>query len=689
MKKNLILTLLLCVASLTRAANILSFSSVEGSPGDTVSVSMSLANADIVSSLQVALPIDANTHFVNGSTVLTHRKGADHAVSAREVNGTLTLIIVSPTMAAVQGNEGTLLTFKLVLGRKPTTLDLMPTKVIATNDRGKAVSCSAAAGGQVITRCAVADFGSRTVDFSRTAIRGNYTMPLTVTNTGNAPLTLTGYACASPDFSITDHLPLTMAAGERRQLTVSYAPMERGTVTEDMTITSNSSSRLNTIALHALPYAVNELHLLPVQGYSDSTVTVHVTMNNMDAITGLQLMIPLPQEVRYVPGSLVLSNRKDGHVASASLRGDTLTAVAVSLSGTTFTGNDGEVLSFKLRLLGPNSVTLHFSKAILTAQYKGQTQNVLSDSYGADVSILSPRLSADNSINLGRTPTTHPVEQTLTITNMGNAPLRIERATCTDSSLVLKESFPLIIEGGWNSKQLTISIADRQQKSIDAMLRLYTNDPDHRMFAVHVIGSRYVPNSVSVSSRTAFIGHRVPLHIALDNTDDLKAVQLDVVMPDKRFALATDTPYAKSARMGDMTVATNTVGDTVKVMAFSLSGATIAKGSGEIITLFFDLPVKMKEGDGEFQVARIKLSRTSTEEVHSDLTAPTAPLSWYLLGDVNHDGGVNIADASATISYVIGTRPDGFREQVADFNQDGSINVADASAEVSYTIGEQ
>lgn len=50
----------------------------------------------------------------------------------------------------------------------------------------------------------------------------------------------------------------------------------------------------------------------------------------------------------------------------------------------------------------------------------------------------------------------------------------------------------------------------------------------------------------------------------------------------------------------------------------------------------------------------------------------------YQPGDVNHDGMVNIADASSLIDLLLGTVNDACKI-CADFNQDGTVDIADAA----------
>ena len=58
----------------------------------------------------------------------------------------------------------------------------------------------------------------------------------------------------------------------------------------------------------------------------------------------------------------------------------------------------------------------------------------------------------------------------------------------------------------------------------------------------------------------------------------------------------------------------------------------------------------------------------------------------FLLGDVNHDGSVNITDVSLTVNHILGNEPPIFFQENADFDQDGNINVADITNIVNYIL---
>ena len=58
-----------------------------------------------------------------------------------------------------------------------------------------------------------------------------------------------------------------------------------------------------------------------------------------------------------------------------------------------------------------------------------------------------------------------------------------------------------------------------------------------------------------------------------------------------------------------------------------------------------------------------------------------------ILGDVNGDGYVDIADAVCIVNYVIGQPNATFVLAAADVNNDGNVNIADAMYIVNFVIG--
>ncbi len=59
-----------------------------------------------------------------------------------------------------------------------------------------------------------------------------------------------------------------------------------------------------------------------------------------------------------------------------------------------------------------------------------------------------------------------------------------------------------------------------------------------------------------------------------------------------------------------------------------------------------------------------------------------------LLGDVNHDGSVTMADANMVVNYFLASnKPEDFDTTAADVNEDGSVTMADANQIVNMFLG--
>ena len=68
---------------------------------------------------------------------------------------------------------------------------------------------------------------------------------------------------------------------------------------------------------------------------------------------------------------------------------------------------------------------------------------------------------------------------------------------------------------------------------------------------------------------------------------------------------------------------------------------------------------------------------TITATTVNGLSASCEVTVW-MMGDVNNDGVINVADVSLTSSYIAGLEPAGFSVEAADINGDGEISVTDA-----------
>ena len=86
----------------------------------------------------------------------------------------------------------------------------------------------------------------------------------------------------------------------------------------------------------------------------------------------------------------------------------------------------------------------------------------------------------------------------------------------------------------------------------------------------------------------------------------------------------------------------------------------------------------LAEGYYEYMVKAIYTDGTESVWSNIEHVTITGNGDEPLIGDVNGDGEVSIADVTAIIDYLIGQN-DGINKPAADVNNDGEISIADVS----------
>ena len=681
--------MLLCFSMGARADNVITISSTEGAPGDEVTVSIGLENSDAVSTLQLSIPLDENLTLIENSGQLGTRC-TNHSLTVGVKDGVLNIFVYSLSMAAITGSNGEVANFKLKLGSQPTTIALTPSKTVLTNTAGQTVDASANSG-EVTIRCAKAQYSTMEVDFGEVPIRSTYQQTVTVTNVGNSDLTITALTFSDVmTFSSTTSLPLVISAGDSRSLNVTYAPTERGSISKTMKVECNSVSKLNTIKLLAQPFAINELHIQPTSGISNEEVTVSMTMNNMDAISGYQVEFDMPKQFEYVDNSFELSSRKQDHVGMATLNGQKLRIIAYSPSDKAFTGDDGVIGTFRVKLVGRYGTTLTPSKTVLSATINNKVENVASDVYGGQIDIQSPQISCSSQLDFGAVSVTEACEKTFTVSNYGSAPLTISRIVFNNESLNVKESLPLVVPS-WGSTDVTVVYSSVEQTAFEATMNIYSNDPDLRMKEVHVTGSRFAPNYLDVDIQDITASDYLAIALSLNTYDAVSGLQFDVEYPSQYEAFNNN--IVLSQRAAGMTINAVPIADnTLRYFCYFLSGGNIAAGSGNVLTIRLqpkDKPIST--GTYQISVSNIKMGTADMDDKYAGSNLQSSfEVTDILKGDVDGDGSITAQDASLVLQLVaekITSSTEGVIYDAADVDGDSDVTAQDASLILQHVAG--
>ena len=615
LKCILILCSMIVAFGAAHGANKIIIEKADGSPGSELEVKVSLSNTDPISAVQITFPIPAESGITvpEGSATAIGRASA-HGASAGIRDGVASLMLYSLSMGEIAAGDGEVMTFRIRFGNKPVAIGFTP-EVRAFDINGNPVECSADASSITTVAPQIA-FGSTSVDFGRVPIKSVYTNGLRIDNTGTAPLVVSGLQFSNSDFASSVALPLTVEPGGSKIVAVEYSPVKRGAVAATVTVECNSHDTWNTVGLAAEPYAVNELRVGDVFGNSDTEVAIPLLLKNMDGINGFTVAIPLPEQLKYVDGSFALSERRTDHAVSATFADGVLHATAYSMTNAAFSGNDGMVASFRVRLDGRESTSVEASTAVLSAIVDGEILNVISAKYPGNVSIRYPLINVNRDLSLGRTPITQDAVAEATVSNYGNAMLRLERAVLDSEYLRLDSDFPMEIEPG-SSATVKVVCEGTYEGRVGGTLRIYSNDPDQRLVNIALDGLRYAPNSLAFENVSVTPDKGPALvDVSLSNYDAISGLQFDVEYPSDVFTPEDD--FAYSERTTGYTMTHRSISPGVeRYFCYSLGGGEIVPGDGFVFTLPFGFDSSVKLGSYPFTVKNIMLGTPELEDKNS------------------------------------------------------------------------
>ena len=153
--------------------------------------------------------------------------------------------------------------------------------------------------------------------------------------------------------------------------------------------------------------------------------------------------------------------------------------------------------------------------------------------------------------------------------------------------------------------------------------------------------------------------------------NNIKFVALDTPAPVTTTTTATTTKAATTSTATTTKAAATSTATTTKAAITSTATTTKAAATSTSTTT--------------------KAAATSTATTTKAATTTTTPAkNDYKLGDVDHDGNVNAADASAVLQHYAATstgKKGSFTKEqliIADVNKDGDVNAIDASHILSY-----
>jgi len=595
-----------------KAQNIMKLGDVSVQAGQEATLTVSIDNALPFVAFQVDIPIPSGLTYVESSAFLDDTRKDGHTLSASIIApNTLRLIGYSLTSLPFKGASGTVMSFKLKAGVLPGNYLLTLTNPII-GDATSANIMTSSVNGTVKILSPHIQLSVASIDFSRVALLQTSDRSVTITNTGNQALNVTGITFTNPQFTAIGGSSFTLDQNGTKNITVRFTSTTKGTYKETMSVASNDPALPTAIdTLKAVAFAVNEIHAGNITALSGQTKTLDFTINNMEPFTAFQFDIPLPTTMQYVAGSAALLRKTDHVVSCNLLTGNILRVVAFSASNTAFTGTSGKVLSLDFKIAGQSGwYPINVNNGIIS---DAAGLNAMSASYNGQLQVSAPQISTAQSLAFGDVSILGSKSLNLKVYNYGGDVLNIDQLIFSDPSFSSTQTLPLSIAIGQN-KDIPVVFSKSSKGTVSATLKINSNDPVTNPFTVNLSANAYAPNYINVKDFNGVIGSKVVVAIDVDNEEDFVALQCDLKYPS--YLVPDSTGIVLTDRKVDHSVQSNRLGNnTIRLVAFSLNQQVFKGKSGAVINIPFTISAGAVVGSYPLEISNGILGNAASQNI--------------------------------------------------------------------------
>ena len=359
--------------------------------------------------------------------------------------------------------------------------------------------------------------------------------------------------------------------------------------------------------------AANTISLSSVSGTPQTEVEVVVSLDNSDAISALELAIPLGEHLQYVNASAVLASaRSNGHQISAAQVAQYLRIYVYSFSSSTLRGNSGELLRFRLKL-GNEPADYELMPFIVLSSERGTSLECIAEAGVA--TILAPKLQIiTEQIDYGHIPIRSTYTQTLGLWNSGNLPLVISNIA-VDDALITPQQTVLTIDP-YSTAYVALDYAPVNRGAISRTLNVTSNAINGEQLAT-ILADPFSVNELHVGSASGIADSIVTISLTMNNMEPIVAMQCAFVLPEELEYVANSLVVNAGRSIGHK-VLSYTQGNTLVLALFSMTNQPLQGNDGEIAT--FQLRLNGNSGTYTLYPTEVVLSNITEENMVSATT---------------------------------------------------------------------
>ena len=595
--------------------NSINISSDPVSVDEDFSIGIAFSNTDVISAFQFDLQFNNNAMQLRPGHSLTDRVG-NHTISTSEIgDNIIRVVVISSTNESINPGTGNVVSLNFTSNNEPGSFDMIFSDVVFSDSNGSEISISPN-NNQVTILGPKFKLLTTNIDFGRVSRSSNQSRTIQILNDGNQTLEILSQNLSSP-LSISETFPLSISAGSIFSVTLNLDTSESQLVSDQTLFETNDTDEsrgLQELLVEADIYSVNEIYVGSNSGDLGSSISIPVSINNMDLFTSFQLDITIPTGVEYVENSISLSGREEDHSISASvINSNILRIISFSSNNLNFNSTVGEVFSFSLLPVSNSGYhPLYISNAIIS---NTESDNLISDSYSGSISINAPFLDINSTLDFGRIPLSISSDKNISLANSGSSDLIINEIVFDSPLLSSTLETPLTLANG-QSSEMAVTLTPESLGQFSSSILINHNGAESQN-TIQVTAEVFSPNYLYIEDQSVNRDSDHIIKLGISNNDDIRAIQFDINIPNE-FVFDYQN-FQELDALSDFTISNSDLGNgNYRFVIYNLGDTMIQSGSD----LLLDLPIYVSDnaslGDYNFEISNITLSNSSNSDVASE-----------------------------------------------------------------------
>lgn len=332
------------VSAIPFSVNELHFEGVSAVSGDEVEIKVRMNNMEPITAADFTVALPKGFSYVAGSAAPASR-ASGHSVQGTANGDKLRIVMFHGGNAAVEGNDGEFLSFRLLADAPGGYYRFEPRDVKLANRGGE--NMVSATEGAYVSLAAPRISCSSTLAMGEQPVGEYAEATLKISNNGDAPLQIERVVFLEEGFSVGAELPLSIAPYSTAELPVRRDASREGSFATIMNIYSNDAETpLKAVNVSGRIFEPNEITVSGVPDETYSSYTVTVGMENFTEIVAAQMDLEWIDGMTTSQQDLTLAPRAAGHTCSIAKVGEGRYRVIIfSMNNTPFEGTTGDLLS--------------------------------------------------------------------------------------------------------------------------------------------------------------------------------------------------------------------------------------------------------------------------------------------------------------------------------------------------------